>query len=310
MRDRILRLTVNSAWRTPMIAYGLIWASLLATTPCGAQDLTPLARVQALDLDSAHVGRVMVYFAPRARDRAIELAQLTHSATQFAERELSLGFDVRVAALEPEHWFSEFPGVPYAIPWVSIPERLLFVQSSLSEGFMVRGPSPQHDRYRIGFGLLHEHGHLLEKAYFRPQSAEEGLPTSWFGELLANYFAYAYLHSVQPEWAEAAKGMWRAVVEGYTPSTLSLEWSFMNDLPPQELARTYAWYQNLLNLRAAALFEVHGLDLLRSLKDGLAWESTASWTTPSLLNALEHVAPGFQDWANDLTNAAYMPSER
>lgn len=292
----------------PPIALGLTLMSHPLLSPAQAQDLTPLAQVQSLGLDSAQLGRVTVYFAPTARERAIELGGLSEDVARFAAQELGLAFDLRVAALEPEHWFSEHPGVPYAIPWVSISERLLFTQSSLTEGFMVRGPTSQHDRYRIGFGLIHEHGHLLEKAFFRPFDPKDDLPVQWFAELLANYFAFAYLSTAEPEWASASKGMWKDVVGGYTPSKLSLDWSFMNDLPPQELARTYAWYQNLLNLRAAALYEAHGLGFLEELKEQLPWEDTAAWTSASVLDALENIAPGSRAWAVDLMNPVFLPA--
>jgi uncharacterized protein (TIGR02246 family) len=286
----------------PLLAMVLLLAGLGSGPSAQAQEASPLARVEALGLDTARVGRVTVYFAPADRGRALELATLAEGAAAHFERELGISFEFGVAALTPEQWFSEFPGVPYAIPWVSMPDRLLFVPSSLSEGFMVRGPTPLHDRRRIDAGLLHEYGHLVEKAYLRPESEQNQLPGAWFGELLANYLAYAYISSADPEWAEAAKAMRRAVVEGYTPSVLSLEWGFMNELPPEELARTYAWYQNLLVLRAAALYEAQGLCFLRALRDRLG-KDPGSWTTASLLPLLEEVAPGFDAWANDLTGA-------
>lgn len=157
---------------------------------------------------------------------------------------------------------------------------------------------------RAGPRWIHPPGAL---PYFRPESARDHLSVPWFGELLANYISYAYISTADPEWAAAAKAMRWEVVEGYTPPVLSLEWGFMNDLPPGELARTYAWYQNLLVLRAAALYEAHGLCFLRALKDRLAWEDMGAWTTLSLLPALEEIAPGFQGWAGELRNDAYLP---
>lgn len=47
----------------------------------------------------------------------------------------------------------------------------------------------------------------------------------------------------------------------------------MWDLPPDEFARTYGWYQNLLNLLAANLYEEYGLDFLRMVRARLPWES-------------------------------------
>lgn len=284
---------------------GLLLTLFGAVPSAHAQDLSPLARVEALGLETVRVGRVTAYFAPADRERALELAGLAEAAAGFLERELGASFHFRVAALAPVHWFSEFPGVPYAIPWVSVPERLLFVPASLAEGFMVRGPTPLHDRRRIDAALLHEYGHLLEKAYLRPTSVGDQLPAAWFGELLANYLSYAYISSTDPQWAQASKAMRRDFVEGFRPSVLSLDWGFMKDLPPEELAQTYAWYQNLLVLRAAALYEKDGLCFIRALRDRLP-DDPGSWTTASLLPLLEEIAPGFEGWANDLQNPDHL----
>jgi ribosomal protein S18 acetylase RimI-like enzyme len=293
-----------------LLSVALLLAGLGAVPSAHAQHPAPLARVEALGLDTARVGRVTVHFAPADRERAAELAALAEAAAAFYDRELGVSFDFGVATLAPDHWFSEFPDLPYAIPWVSGPDRLLFVASSLSEGFMVRGPTPLHDRRRIDAGLLHEYGHLLQNAYLRPESEWERLAVhpSWLGELLANYVSYAYIASADPAWAEGEKAMRRGVVEGYTPPVLSLEWGFMGDLPPDELARTYAWYQNLLTLRAAALYEAHGLCFLRALRDRLRGDP-ASWTTESILPSLEAIAPGFEAWSNDLLGSAHLPRD-
>ncbi len=276
------------------------------TPSAHAEDPTPLARVKALGLDTAQIGRVTAYFAPTDRERAVELATLAEAAAVHFERELGVSFEFGVAALSPEHWFSEFPGIPYAMPWASMPERLLFVPSSLSQGLLVRGPTPIHDRRRIDFILLHEYGHLAEEAFFRTARSERYETISWFTEFLANYFAYAYVHIADSDWAENGKVMWQEVIESYTPGVLSLEWGFMNDLPSEQLARTYAWYQNLLNLRAAEVYEEHGLDFLHSLKDRLAWKNSEEWTTESLLRSLEDIAPGFEAWSEDLQNSDYL----
>jgi hypothetical protein len=69
---------------------------------------------------------------------------------------------------------------------------------------------------------------------------------------------------------------------------------------PVEFARTYAWYQNLLNLQAAALYDEHGLDFLRRIRDGLDWQNAADWTTDQLVPILDDIASGFQSWASAL----------
>ena len=71
-------------------------------------------------------------------------------------------------------------------------------------------------------------------------------------------------------------------------------------IEPQEFARTYAWYQMLLNLRAAQVHARHGIGFLRDVREGLHWDESDRWTTNSLLPDLEAIAPGFQTWADSV----------
>jgi hypothetical protein len=284
-----------------IVAAGLVLAGLTSISAAHAQDFSACARVEALDLDTLKVGHVTAYFAAPDRERATELAKLSERAATFFEREFGFSFDFRLAVLAPEHWFSEFPAIPYAIPWSSVPERLIFVPSSLEQGLLVEGLGRKVDRRRtVDFVLLHEYGHLAIKEYFFAGSDRDEPEPPWFNELLANVFAYAYVRTSDPEWAERSKEMWMGVVESRTPPVLSLDWTFMNELPPDELAQTYGWYQNLLNLRAAELYDTHGLHFLRALKDQLLWEDSDEWTTASLLPSLERLAPGFEAWGHEL----------
>lgn len=273
-----------------------------------AQDMSPADRLKELGLETTEVGRVTAHFAPADRQRAEELAALTEEAAAFVEAELGLAFDLGMAALAPEHWFSDIPGLPYAIPWPSMPDRLIFMPSSLEEGLLIQGPTALDDRRRVDFVLLHEFGHIAAKEYFRPADDQDYLPVKWFEELLATYFAYAFVHATDAAWAEAAGSAWTEEVQRFTPSVLSLDWSFMNALPGDELARTYAWYQFMLNLRAAEIYDAHGLGFVRALKENLPWAESTAWTTTTLLPLIDKVAPGFETWAASLPHA-YGKSE-
>src|SRR5690606_35081128 len=131
-----------------------------------------------------------------------------------------------------------------------------------------------------------------------PSSGQPYSSVRWFDELVATYFAYAFVRESDSGWARTARSEWQQAVEEFTPRVVSLDWSHFRVLPPQEFARTYAWYQNLLNLRAAALYEEHGLEFLHRVRDRLDWQNAASWTTHELIPVLNDVAPGFQAWAS------------
>jgi hypothetical protein len=223
----------------------------------------------------------------------------------FFQRELGISFDIHLAALAPRQWFSPYNSdLPYGIPWCSVPERLIVVPSSLKEGALISGRDSSFNSRLVDFVILHEFGHIANKQFFHPASTHEEFPIAWFEELLATYFAYAYMSSSDPAWSDSARGFWREEVAGYTPRVVSLDWSFMGSLPGPELGRTYGWYQVLLNLRAAETYAEHGIAFLPRLRTTLPMDSLDHWTTDLLLTRLEAVAPGFQQWA------ARLPGER
>jgi hypothetical protein len=278
-------------------------AACMVTAPAvQAQEPSPLARVEALAPETATVGRGTVHFARSDRQRAAQLAELTEKAAVFFERETGLSFPFRLAVLSPEHWFSEFEDGPYTIPWYSPAEALIIVPSS-DEGI----PTGSGFTRAVDFITLHEYGHLAAKRYFHPGSGRAEVPLLWFEELLATYFAYSFVASWDPPWAEAMRGEWAANVAGFSPRERSLDWRFMGGLPPDEIGRTYGWYQNLLNLRAAEIHDGHGIAFLPALKEGLPWAELGNWETGSLLPHLEAVSPGFEAWADRLERGADLP---
>lgn len=198
------------------------------------------------------------------------------------------------------------------MPWGWVDERVVTVPSSLEEGVLIRGPDGTTNRKRVEFVLLHEFGHLANKEYFHPNSPWPYSPVRRFEELFASYWANSFVSSHDPAWAEAAETSWEGVVSSFTPPVLSLDWGWnvVDGLPPAVWARTYAWYQNFLNLRAAALPEAHGIDLLATLKERLPWDEAGTWDSASLLPALEWIAPGFREWARDLEQGEYLPESR
>ena len=293
--------------RPSRLVVGPLIGCLMLACPVPAEAQSPLTKIEALGLESMKVGRITTQCAPNDRARAKQLAELSEAAAAFFERQLGLSFEFRLAVLGPGHWFSPHEGMPYGIPWASGAEGLMVVPASLKEGALISGPNEQEDRRRVDFVTLHEFGHLATKRYLHPASAHEELPVHWFEELVATYFGYAFISSFDRQWAESARKDWIARVEGYTPRKLSLDWSFIRTLPADELAQTYAWYQYLLNLRAADIYPKHGLGFLRALKEKLPFHSMSTWTTESLLADLERITPGFQRWADEFQKGGKHP---
>lgn len=304
-----MSITLESPPRTIGIQVWVAVACILLAGPLStsarAQNPAPLVRVKAIDLETMEVGRVTAYFASTDRKHAERLATLSEMAAVYFERELGASFPLHLAVLAPEQWFVPYAGgdgEPYGMPWAWVDDLLMTAPASLDEGVLIHGSDHDANLRRVQFVLLHEFGHLANKQYLHPDSPRPYSSVRWFEELLATYFAYAFVRHHDPEWAETSRGQWLNFVEGYTPDVISLDWGFMRDLSPEEFVRTYAWYQNLLNLRAADLYDEHGLDFLRGLRSELPWEGSGQWTTETVLPHLEQVAPGFQAWADALPN--------
>jgi hypothetical protein len=268
-----------------------------------AEDLTPLEHLQSLDLESERVGRVTVHFAEADRDWAAALATFTESAAGFFEGELGFSYPLNLAVLSPEHWFEASPGeeLPYGMPWAHREESLMVAPASLEEGVLIVGPDEAADRRRVRFVLLREFGHILAKRYLHPDTSHRQW---WLEEFLSSYFAYAYIAAHDPAWAQAARSEWRGVVEASDPAAYTLDWGFMNRLPPEAFVRNYASYQNVLNLRVAKVHETHGAKFLRAARDQLSWRNGLDWSTAKLLSELEAIAPGLEGWARDLEDGA------
>ena len=269
----------------------------------GLAQIPALPVLDTLGLETGQVGRVEYYFATPHQARAEALASVVEAAAQDFQDQLDLRFDLSIAVLGPDHWFSEVPGVPYAVPWASIQERVLLLPASLSEGVLIMGPTALADRRRVDFVALHEFGHVAAKEYFRPDASEPYAAVGWFDELIATYFAYAHVAEADPAWASAARAEWSSQVQSFTPQTLSLDWGFMNALPGPELSRVYGWYQLVLNEQAAELYEEYGVALLPALEASLTWEDAATWTHEGLLGALATAAPALVSWAREFESS-------
>lgn len=272
-------------------------------SPAAAQDDSPLATIRGLGLDSADVGRIRVHYTSEDRQHALQLAALCAQASSYFQGHFGVSVAPQLAVLRPDRWlvpYSGGEGEPYGIPWGWIPDMLIGVPASLEEGVLITGPDRSADLRRVRFVMLHEFGHLASKHILHPRSDHPYSSVRWFDELVATYFAYAFVRATDAEWARAAREEWAREVASFSPPSVSLDWSHFRELSPMEFARTYAWYQNVLNLQAMALYEDHGVDLLLRLRDGLDWSHAANWSTETLLPVLDSLAPGFQSWASTL----------
>ncbi len=271
-----------------------IAATLFLAAAAAAQDPSPYERIQALGLDSMRVDPVLILYDEADRARAAELASLVRDANEYFRHELELALEPRIAGLPAGHWVGDIPTDRYTMPYGIEAERMIVVPASgarLPEGAPFTRP--------IDFIALHEYGHLANTRYFRAGQWDAYAPT-WFEEFLATYWAWAYVRRFQPAWSDSLLREWPATLTKYTPPELSLDWRFMRSLPPEEMSRSYGWYQIMLNVEVARVYEEQGVGFLRAVRERLDWDVVDSWTTPALLARLEKIAPGFQEWADRL----------
>lgn len=156
-----------------------ISACLMIPAAVGAQEPSPLARIQALGLDSTTFGSVPTWFAPADRAAAERLANLLGRASAFFQRELGARVEFRLAALGPAKWIPYFPGAVDTIAWAAEAEALI-----VAPAWAVRPPPPGF--HRVGeFIALHELGHLAANQYFNAGRPLDYGELHWFGEVLA-----------------------------------------------------------------------------------------------------------------------------
>lgn len=282
--------------------------AILVYSLADAQAPTVQDQVEALGLETLSLGRVTAHFSAGEQVRAEHFAQLSEDVAGFYETELGISFAFDAVVLAPEDWIQPYGAdMPYGIPWCSVAERILFVPSSLQVGALI-GPSATENGLMVDAIAIHEFGHLANKAFFHPDSAHEEFPVLWFEEFLADYIGYRYIANTDASWAQTYREWSSRFFEEFTPSVLSLDWSFMSELAGPDMADTYGWYQDLLTLRAADLHAEHDGKFLPALKAELDIDSMDSWDSEYLVGELDRVAPGFRQWVSDLEDGSILPN--
>ena len=137
----------------------------------------------------------------------------------------------------------------------------------------------------------HELGHLYV--------AELGITphNRWFSEMLASYFAYAFIAERQPSLATT----WQIVSlsDSHTmPKYRSLAdfERLYADVGPDN----YVWYQDRFSERIFAVFPIQGVDFLRKVKDAFSGQANEKLALDQVLDRVEKIQPGFKAWAESL----------
>jgi len=289
-----------------------IWC-LVAAFACARPSVAPqpkppeeLVRLEALrTLPLERVGGTLPIRASRgfAARGTVVGAALGEQLAFYRER-LDLRLELELYVLADADWRA-VTELPYGLPFTDrgvvvvpagggvIAETFLAMESSVPqptlERLAKRGLTWAHavDELVDLIGY-HEAGHAFVTAHgIEP-------PTRWLDELLASYFAYAFLHAKRPALAETWDMMATAMLDGPPPAHRSL--ADFERLYVGVGVANYAWYQQLFLRRLQTVHAAQELQFLAAVKRAFPRAGVASEDT---VDRLERIAPGFRDWARE-----------
>ncbi len=296
------------------IWYGLLFLAVLTPGFITAQGNPPeeglSGRVLALGLDSTRAG-VTLYYSEGYKARGEMISEAVENARLFYLDSLGIDVSLKVALLDTADFTRVSPGNPYGLPFIN--DGVIMLPADTSLGAVKSMFAPFGDKASaevisnlndIGFTYaaavnhmvdligLHEIGHAQAWAYqLDPRQ-------KWFSELMASYFAYAYLKAREPRMAVLWDNITRAGFEEYHPENTSLD--VFNELYVGVGVGNYAWYQSAFQERIREIYPKMGLNFIRQVHERLADPSFQPETAMELLEVFEEVAPGFIEWANSL----------
>lgn len=305
---------------------GLPLLALGARGPAAAQPAAPastlLERVQALGHRSHGEGRVVAWYPADQRERAEALRALIADAAGFFQQQLGIEGELHLAVLTREQWERVITHQPYGIPGVAGRPPVVFMPAGddglAAEDALALRPrvAPatlkaladagfDHDsaaRRYVDLVGLHELGHVYSRRY--------GLWANcrWLDELLATFFAYAYLRERRPALAALWEGVLQAYVDAVQPAHRTLD--DFDRLYFGVGAQNYVWYQAQFQRMVRVAYEARGVAFLRDLRPHFGTPSPVPMAPERILSRLDPVLPGFRAWAAELERPAGTPATR
>ena len=277
----------------PVLVFPVI---LFAVSSSHGQDA--LDKVRALPLQTLD-GDSPVYYPEGHRGQATRLQALLQDSARFFESRLGVSERFAIALLDQPDWERIRP-IPYGLPYVSGPPDVVVLPLTNEHelGRLVR-QSLEHSRlpeetgrtvealtrefvWLIGF---HELGHV----YGRALGIE--FPEKWTFELMATYLAWAYLAEARPETAALWLDISRNVLAGMDPVHRSLD--AFEELYVRVGVSNYAWYQMVILMRVAEVYEETGLSFVQEWKA----RGLPAGSDDHCVEAFERLHGGFAEWA-------------
>jgi hypothetical protein len=268
-------------------------------------------------------GKINTYYSEGAELRAKELKILLERAAPFLEDSLKVKIGVTMAAVTAKEW-AFLLDKPYGLPTMRFgackrsSTRLPEVKYAAIMPGAVNGPiyngwielkdslSPstlkklaeagvafeQGGKILIDFVGLHELGHAYANAF--------GLKNyvNFFAEFITNYLAYAFLRSTEERLDKKVMAILSANVDGITPIHSSLKkWEGFRSAehPPTE-----TWYNSIITLKAAEIYEQRGFEFLYAVRKAFP-EEEGKLNTETIIARLDSIHPGIFKWSENLS---------
>jgi hypothetical protein len=252
-------------------------------------------------------GKVPVYYPGGFEKTAVSLQALLQKAVEYYDKKLGVNIPVTlvlftveedrklgVLSNQPRSYNRFLPFVNTGAPNLmclpvgrgSALDSLVQAVSKKSSALkkLKMSSTEISDRF-IALVGFHELGHIYMN------ELEINHPILWYGEMMANYIAYAFLKDTSPADAELWEWMNEAFVTYLKPGN-----SLLLDKMGRSGTESYVWMQGNLTLKADEVYQSQGLPFLQKLK--LLTNVKIFNDDVSLLLALDQIAPGFKEWAD------------
>ena len=304
--------------------FSLIYSLVLVVIsfPVQAQSKYCVDEIKDLKLQSIP-GQILTYYSEGQKNRASELQALLERASTVLGDSLNLEIDLTLAALNVKEW-AQVMDRPYGLPtlragackrgggsfaepryvailpggidgavyngWIaledSISTKTLQKLKDAGVGFQQGG------KIMVDFIALHELGHAYHLKF--------GIKNyvNFFAEFMANYIAYAFLRSTEERLDKKVLAVLSANIETITPVHSSfIKWEKFQS---REHPPTEAWYNSVVTLKAAEIYEQRGFEFLHAIRNAFP-EEEGQLKTETILARMDTIHPGILKWSNSIS---------
>jgi hypothetical protein len=296
--------------------------SIALSFPLQAQSKYCVDEIKDLELHSIP-GEILTYYSEGKENRALELKTLLERASTMLGDSLNLEIKLTLAALNVKEW-AQVIDKPYGLPTLrtgackrgggSFPEPRYVailpggIDGALYNGWIALEDSistktlqklkeagvgfEQGGKIMIDFVALHELGHAYHLKF--------GIKNyvNFFAEFMADYIAYAFLRSTEERLDKKVLAVLSANIESITPVHSSfIEWE---NFQSREHPPTEAWYNSVVTLKAAEIYEQRGFEFLHAIRIAFP-EGEGQLKTETILARMDAIHPGILKWSNNIS---------